>query len=65
MPGQGWIICFEIAPGSISSPAQVPVVSTYLHNDSFPADHPLWMGPLGYQGSKAAMNTIAKVCRYL
>merc|ERR1719308_670128 len=39
---------------------QVPVCSTYLHNDSFPADHPLWMGPLGYQGSKAAMNTISK-----
>jgi len=39
---------------------QVPVCSTYLHNDSFPASHPLWLGPLGYQGSKAAMNTIAK-----
>jgi len=39
---------------------QVPVCSTYLHNDSFPSDHPLWMGPLGYQGSKAAMNTISK-----
>merc|ERR550519_487711 len=35
---------------------QVPVCSTYLHNDSFPSDHPLWMGPLGYMGSKAAMN---------
>merc|ERR1719167_960307 len=39
---------------------QAPVCSTYLHNDSFPSDHPLWMGPLGYQGSKAAMNTISK-----
>ena len=39
---------------------KVPVVSTYLHNDSFPWDHPLHMGPLGYQGSKAAMNTISK-----
>merc|ERR1719187_2355405 len=39
---------------------QVPVCSTYLHNDSFPSDHPLWMGPLGYMGSKAAMNTISK-----
>jgi len=39
---------------------QVPVCSTYLHNDSFPSDHPLWLGPLGYMGSKAAMNTIAK-----
>ena len=32
-----------------------PVVNSYLHNDSFPASHPLWCGPLGYQGSKAAM----------
>merc|ERR1719348_605065 len=39
---------------------QVPVCSTYLHNDSFPSDHPLWMGSLGYMGSKAAMNTISK-----
>merc|ERR1719309_792487 len=39
---------------------QVPVASTYLHNDSFPSDHPLWLGPLGYMGSKAAMNTISK-----
>jgi len=31
-----------------------------LHNDSFPASHPLWCGPLGYQGSKAGMRTIAK-----
>ena len=37
-----------------------PVVNSYLHNDSFPADHPLWCGPLGYQGSKAAMKIIAK-----
>ncbi len=37
-----------------------PVVNSYLHNDSFPASHPLWTGPLGYQGSKAAMNLISK-----
>jgi sulfoacetaldehyde acetyltransferase len=39
---------------------QAPVVNSYLHNDSFPADHPLWCGPLGYQGSKAAMKVIAQ-----
>ena len=39
---------------------QAPVVNSYLHNDSFPADHPLWCGPLGYQGSKAAMKIIAQ-----
>src|SRR5215831_18931035 len=37
-----------------------PVCNSYLHNDSFPATHPLWCGPLGYQGSKAAMKLIAK-----
>src|SRR6516225_11898369 len=37
-----------------------PVVNSYLHNDSFPAKHPLWCGPLGYQGSKAAMKLISK-----
>jgi len=35
-----------------------PVVSTYLHNDSFPSDHKLWAGPLGYLGSKAAMKSV-------
>ena len=37
-----------------------PVVTSYLHNDAFPASHPLMCGPLGYQGSKAAMKIIAE-----
>jgi len=37
-----------------------PVVTSYLHNDAFPAGHPLMCGPLGYQGSKAAMKIIAQ-----
>jgi sulfoacetaldehyde acetyltransferase len=37
-----------------------PVVNSYQHNDSFPASHPLWCGPLGYQGSKAGMKLIKK-----
>jgi len=37
-----------------------PVVCGYLRNDAFPASHPLWAGPLGYQGSKAAMKLIAQ-----
>ncbi len=37
-----------------------PVVNSYLHNDTFPAGHPLAMGPIGYCGSKAAMRTIAE-----
>jgi sulfoacetaldehyde acetyltransferase len=39
---------------------QAPVANSYLHNDSFPASHALWCGPLGYQGSKAAMKLISK-----
>ncbi len=39
---------------------QAPVCVSYLHNDAFPSRHPLWCGPLGYQGSKAAMKLIAK-----
>jgi sulfoacetaldehyde acetyltransferase len=39
---------------------QAPVANSYLHNDTFPASHPLWCGPLGYQGSKAAMKLIAQ-----
>ena len=37
-----------------------PVANGYLHNDSFPASHRLWTGPLGYQGSKAAMSLMSK-----
>ena len=39
---------------------QAPVACSYLHNDAFPSTHKLWCGPLGYQGSKAAMKLIAK-----
>jgi len=44
----------------LSELLQAPVCNSYLHNDSFPASHPLWCGPLGYQGSKAAMKLIAR-----
>ena len=32
-----------------------PVCVGYQHNDAFPGKHPLFVGPLGYNGSKAAM----------
>ena len=35
-----------------------PVAMSYLHNDAFPCDNPFWVGPIGYMGSKAAMNSI-------
>ncbi|WP_340373437.1 sulfoacetaldehyde acetyltransferase [Peribacillus sp. FSL E2-0218] len=37
-----------------------PVAVSYMHNDAFPSEHPLSVGPIGYMGSKAAMNTLKK-----
>jgi sulfoacetaldehyde acetyltransferase len=37
-----------------------PVCCNYQHNDAFPGSHPLSCGPLGYNGSRAAMELIAK-----
>merc|ERR1711969_384927 len=36
-----------------------PVCVGYQHNDAFPGSHPLFAGPLGYNGSKAGMELIA------
>ncbi|MFD1362413.1 sulfoacetaldehyde acetyltransferase [Lentibacillus salinarum] len=35
-----------------------PGATAYMHNDAFPADHPLAVGPIGYMGSKAAMYSL-------
>ena len=58
----GGVVMAEGQPEAIrlAELLQAPVANSYLHNDSFPAKHPLWVGPLGYQGSKAAMKLIAK-----
>ncbi|MGD9671609.1 MAG: sulfoacetaldehyde acetyltransferase [Hyphomicrobiaceae bacterium] len=37
-----------------------PVCCNYQHNDAFPGPHPLYCGPLGYNGSKAGMEMISK-----
>ena len=39
---------------------EAPVCNSYLHNDSFPANHRLACGPLGYHGSRAAMKVLAR-----
>ena len=39
---------------------EAPVCVGYQHNDAFPGSHPLFAGPLGYNGSKAGMELIAK-----
>ena len=37
-----------------------PVCVGYQHNDAFPGSHPLFAGPLGYNGSKAGMQLISE-----
>ncbi len=37
-----------------------PVCCGYQHNDAFPGSHPLFAGPLGYNGSKAGMQLISQ-----
>merc|ERR1711998_120043 len=55
-----------LAKGGIEASRQLaeklsaPVCVNYQHNDAFPGDHALYAGPLGYNGSKAAMELIAK-----
>nr|WP_152948045.1 sulfoacetaldehyde acetyltransferase [Desulfofundulus thermobenzoicus] len=44
----------------IAEKLTAPVATSYLHNDAFPADHDLWVGPIGYMGSKAAMYSLAE-----
>jgi sulfoacetaldehyde acetyltransferase len=45
---------------ALAEKLDAPVCSGYQHNDSFPGSHRLAAGPLGYNGSKAAMELIAK-----
>jgi len=45
---------------ALAEALDAPVCTSYLHNDSFPASHRLWCGPLGYHGSKAAMKVLAR-----
>ncbi|MCP2507933.1 MAG: sulfoacetaldehyde acetyltransferase [Candidatus Thalassarchaeaceae archaeon] len=45
---------------AIAEKLDAPVACGYQHNDSFPGKHPLAIGPLGYNGSKAAMEIISK-----
>lgn len=40
---------------SLAEYLTAPVAMSYLHNDAFPADHPCWVGPIGYMGARSAM----------
>jgi len=61
LSGGGVVMADAVEPcKALAEALGAPVVNSYLHNDSFPASHPLWCGPLGYHGSKAAMQVISK-----
>ena len=46
------------ASKALAERLDAPVCVGYQHNDAFPGSHPLFSGPLGYNGSKAAMELI-------
>jgi len=48
------------ASAALAERLDAPVCCGYQHNDAFPGSHPLSVGPLGYNGSKAAMEMISK-----
>ena len=61
LSGAGVILADAIPEcAALAEKLDAPVCSNYQHNDSFPGSHRLAMGPLGYNGSKAAMEVVAK-----
>lgn len=59
--GAGVILADGIdASKALAERLSAPVCCNYQHNDAFPGSHELAVGPLGYNGSKAAMEIIAK-----
>ncbi len=56
------VILGEGIPASqaLAEKLSAPVCCNYQHNDAFPGSHPLACGPLGYNGSKAAMELVAQ-----
>ena len=59
--GAGVVLAGAIAASrALAERLDAPVCCGYQHNDAFPGSHPLFAGPLGYNGSKAAMQLIAR-----
>ena len=59
--GGGVVIGGAIADSvQLAERLDAPVCCGYQHNDAFPGSHPLFAGPLGYNGSKAGMQLISK-----
>ncbi|GFE62980.1 sulfoacetaldehyde acetyltransferase [Litoreibacter roseus] len=59
--GAGVVLADGIpASMKLAETLDAPVCVGYQHNDAFPGSHPLFAGPLGYNGSKAGMELISK-----
>jgi len=59
--GAGAILAGGVeASKKLAERLSAPVCVNYQHNDAFPGSHPLFAGPLGYNGSKAAMEFVKK-----
>ena len=59
--GAGVVLSGGIAASmALAERLDAPVCVGYQHNDAFPGSHPLFAGPLGYNGSKAGMELIAQ-----
>ena len=59
--GAGVILAGGIeASKDLAERLDAPVCCNYQHNDAFPGSHPLFAGPLGYNGSKAGMKLISE-----
>ena len=59
--GAGVVLAGAIAASiRLAERLDAPVCCGYQHNDAFPGSHPLFAGPLGYNGSRAAMELIAR-----
>ena len=59
--GAGVVIGGAIgASRQLAERLDAPVCCGYQHNDAFPGSHPLFAGPLGYNGSRAAMELISR-----
>ena len=59
--GAGVVLADAIpATMELAERLSAPVCVGYQHNDAFPGSHPLFAGPLGYNGSKAGMELISE-----
>ena len=61
LSGAGVVLADAIPDcAALAERLDAPVACGYQHNDAFPGSHAMAVGPLGYNGSKAAMELISK-----